>query len=51
MNIKYKSVRIRSETYKKLKLLSVELEIPVVKIIDMLCDKHANEVESHPPHP
>jgi len=32
----YKSVRIKSDTYKKLKLLSVETEIPITKLIDLI---------------
>ncbi|MBZ4202760.1 MAG: ribbon-helix-helix domain-containing protein [Methylovulum sp.] len=37
MNIEnYKSVRIKSDTYKKLKLLSVETEIPITKLIDLM---------------
>jgi hypothetical protein len=30
------SVRIKSDTYKKLKLLSVETEIPITKLIDLM---------------
>lgn len=35
-NKNYKSARIKIETYKKLKLLSVELDMPLTHVIDLL---------------
>jgi len=36
----YKSVRIKSGTYKKLKLLSVEMEMPMTKLIDLMLSEY-----------
>ena len=33
---KYKAVRIKTETYKKIKLLAVELEIPITQLIERM---------------
>lgn len=32
----YKAVRIKTETYKKIKLLAVELEIPITQLIERM---------------
>jgi hypothetical protein len=34
MKINYKSICVKSETYKELRLLSVECEIPMTRLID-----------------
>ena len=36
----YKSVRIKKETYKQMKLIAVELDIPFTKLIDLLLEKY-----------
>lgn len=33
---KYKAVRIKTETYKKIKLLAVELDIPITQLIELM---------------
>lgn len=35
-NKNYKSVRVKNSTFKELKLLSIKLETPVTKLIDIL---------------
>ncbi len=35
-NENYRSVRIKAETYKNIKLLSVEMEIPITKLIELM---------------
>lgn len=32
----YKAVRIKTETYKKIKLLAVELDIPITQLIERM---------------
>ena len=32
----YKAVRIKTETYKKIKLLAVELDIPIMQLIERM---------------
>jgi hypothetical protein len=39
-NKNYKSARIKIETYKKLKLLSVELDMPLTQVIDLLYNEY-----------
>ena len=34
----YKAVRIKTETYKKIKLLAVELDIPITKLIERMSE-------------
>ena len=33
---KYKAVRIKTETYQKIKLLAVELDIPLTQLIELM---------------
>jgi hypothetical protein len=35
----YKAVRIKADTYKKIKLLAVELGIPITKLIELMYQK------------
>lgn len=35
----YKSVRIKTDTYKKLRHLAIEMEIPITKLIELMYDK------------
>lgn len=39
-NKNYKSARIKNDTYKKLKALAVEEEIPLTRLLDKLLDKY-----------
>jgi predicted DNA-binding ribbon-helix-helix protein len=39
-NKNYKSVRVKTETYKKLKLLAVEMEVPITQLIDLMHEEH-----------
>lgn len=32
----YKTIRIKSETYKKIRLLAFEKEIPITRLIDLM---------------
>jgi len=36
----YKSVRIKTETYKQMKLIAVELDISFAKLMDLLLEKY-----------
>jgi hypothetical protein len=39
-NKNYKSARIKIETYKKLKLLAIELDMPLTQVIDLLYNEY-----------
>ena len=39
-NENYRSVRIKADTYKKLKLLAVEMEVPITRLIDLIHDEY-----------
>jgi hypothetical protein len=39
-NKNYKSARIRIETYKELKLLALELDMPLTQVIEMLYNEY-----------
>ena len=36
-------LRVKSETYKKLKLLALELDIPLTRLIDKLLSEHTEQ--------
>ena len=35
----YKSVRIKTDTYKKLRHLAIEMDIPITKLIELMYEK------------
>ena len=35
----YKSVRIKTDTYKKLRHLAIELDIPITKLIELMYNR------------
>lgn len=39
-NQNYKSVRVKTDTYKKLKRLAVEMEVPITRLIDLMYDAY-----------
>jgi len=46
MNSKnYKSIRIKNETYKSIKLLAIELDIPVTRVLDILYESYLTKNE------
>lgn len=47
-NLNYKSARIRVDTYKKLKLLAIELGIPLTQVIEVLYADYMMKRESKP---
>ena len=44
-NDSYKSARIKNDTYKELKILAIELDMPLTQLIDLLL-KHYKENKS-----
>ena len=36
----YKAVRIKTDTYKKIKLLAVEMDMPITRLIDLMYDEY-----------
>jgi antitoxin component of RelBE/YafQ-DinJ toxin-antitoxin module len=39
INENYKSARIKNDTYKNLKLLAIELGMPMTQVIDLIYDE------------
>jgi len=47
--IEYKMLRVKADTYKQLKMVALELDIPLTKLVDKLLEEYAKQINKKKP--